>query len=239
MTQKVLARFDDAQLFLFVRHLFAVEGFEVMLAADNDAGVQPTEADYVAVVIDAANLALPESLVQIRNTFPRTALVVMSKGDKGDQRFDDVLGCDDLLLTRPFDPSKLVRFLRKLRYRGTTTGSSSGFDGAFMFADLEMNLARMQVLRSGVEVPLTPLQFKLLRHMLERPAEACSRDDFIEHCWPDNAEVEPRTVDIHLGHIRRTLKRFGPDLIRTVRGAGYALRAPDGTYDNEVRSSDG
>lgn len=235
MTQKVLARFDDAQLFLFVRHLFAVEGFEVVLAADNGGGDQPTEADYVAVVIDAANLALPESLVQIRHAFPRAALVVLSKGDQG---FDDVIGCDDLLLKRPFDPSKLVRFLRKLRYRGTT-GSSSGFNGAFTFADLEMNLVRMQVRRSGVEVPLTPLQFKLLRHMLERPAEACSRDAFIEHCWPDNAEVEPRTVDIHLGHIRRTLKRFGPDLIRTVRGAGYALRAPGDAQDDEVRSSDG
>lgn len=231
MTHKVLARFDDAQLFLFVRHLFAVEGFEVVLAADNDVGVQSTEADYVAVVIGAANLALPESLVQIRLALPRAALVVLSKGDQG---LDDVLGCDDLLLTRPFDPPKLVRFLRKLRYRCRTTGSSSGFNGAFTFADLEMNLARMQVLRSGVEVPLTPLQFKLLRHMLERPAEACSRDEFIEHCWPDNAEVEPRTVDIHLGHIRRSLKRFGPDIIRTVRGAGYALRAPD----DEVRSSD-
>ena len=236
MTQKVLARFDDAQLFLFVRHLFAVEGFEVVLAADNDAGAQPTEADYVAVVVDAANQAVPERLVEIRRAFPRAALVILSKGDQG---FDDVLGTDDLLLARPFDPSKLVRFLRRLRYRGTTTGSSSGFDGTFKFADLEMNLARMQVLRSGMEVPLTPLQFKLLRHMLERPAEACSRDDFIERCWPDNAEVEPRTVDIHLGHIRRTLKRFGPDLIRTVRGAGYALRAPGDVQDDEVRSSGG
>ena len=224
MAQKVLARFDDAQLFLFVRHLFAVEGFEVVLAGDNEAGVQPTEADYVAVVLDSANRALPESLVHIRHSFPRPALVVLSKGDQGP---DDLLGGDDLLLARPFDPSKLVRFLRKLKYRGTTAGLSSGFEGAFKFADLEMNLARMQVLRSGVEVPLTPLQFKLLRHMLERPADACSRDEFIENCWPDNVEVEPRTVDIHLGHIRRTLKRFGPDLIRTVRGAGYALRAPD------------
>lgn len=236
MTQKVLARFDDAQLFLFVRHLFAVEGFEVVLAADNDAGVQSAEADYLAVVIDAANVALPESLIEIRRACPRAALVVLSKDNQG---FDDILGCDDLLLTRPFDPSKLVRFLRRLRYRGTMTGSSSGLDGAFLFADLEMNLARMQVLRSGVEVPLTPLQFKLLRHMLERPTEACSRDEFIEHCWPENAEVEPRTVDIHLGHIRRTLKRFGPDLIRTVRGAGYALRAPGDTQGDEVRSSDG
>jgi len=233
MTQKVLARFDDAQLFLFVRHLFAVEGFEVVLAGDNDAGFQRAELDYVAVVIDAANVSSPASLVQIRQSFPEAALIVLSIFD---QSFDDVLGCDDLLLNRPFDPPKLVRFLRQLRYRSTNARHLSGLDATFKFSDLEMNIARMQVLRSGLEVPLTPLQFKLLRYMMERPAEACSRDEFIENCWPDNVEVEPRTVDIHLGHIRRTLKRFGPDLIRTVRGAGYALSGPDETCDSAITS---
>lgn len=235
MSQKVLARFDDAQLFLFVRHLFAVEGFEVVLAGDNEANVPLIEPDYVAVVIDAANLSSPGSLIQMRQSFPEAALVILSKLD---QPFDDMLGCDDLLLTRPFDPSRLTRFLRQLRYRSAKSRPLSGTDATFKFADLEMNLARMQVLRSGLEVPLTPLQFKLLRHMMERPAEACTRDAFIENCWPENVEVEPRTVDIHLGHIRRTLKRFGPDLIRTVRGAGYALREPGEAHNNDVTSSD-
>lgn len=228
MVKKVLARFNDAQLFLFVRHLFAAEGFEVVLAGDNDASVQAIEPDYVAVVIDAANLPCPTSLTIQRRTFPLAALIVLSKGDEA---FDDVLGCDDLLLTRPFDPPKLVRFLRQLRYRCASVRSPSGSNSMFKFADLEMDLARMQVLRSGLEVPLTPLQFKLLRHMMERSAGACTREELIEHCWPDGAEVEPRTVDIHLGHIRRTLKRFGPDLIRTVRGSGYALRQPLEVYD--------
>ena len=233
MTQKVLARFDDAQLFLFVRHLFAAEGFEMVLAADTDASFQAAEPDYVAVVIDAANVSSPASLVLTRQAYPQAALVVLSKSD---QSFADALGCDDLLLTRPFDPLKLVRFLRQLRYRGATRRFLPGSNATFKFADLEMDLARAQVLRSGMEVPLTPLQFKLLRHMMERPAEACTRDELIENCWPENVEVEPRTVDIHLGHIRRTLKRFGPDLIRTVRGCGYALREPCKADDGSLTS---
>lgn len=231
MAQKVLARFNDAQLFLFVRHLFASEGFEVVLAGENEPDVQISEPDYVAVVIDAANLTCTTNLVQVRQSFPQAALVVLSKAD---QPFDDVLGCDDLLLNRPFDPSKLVRFLRQLRYRCTSAQPSSRSNATFKFADLEMNLTRMRVLRSGLEVPLTPLQFRLLRHLMERPADACTRDELIQDCWPKDAEVEPRTVDIHLGHIRRTLKRFGPDLIKTVRGSGYALRKPCETDGNTV-----
>ncbi|WP_075293186.1 winged helix-turn-helix transcriptional regulator [Pararhizobium arenae] len=221
MAKKVLARFSDAQLFLFIRHLFAAEGFQVVLAGDNDACAQADEADYAAVVIDVSGAPCPMALLQVRQSFPQAALVVLSRRD---QQWSDRLGCNDLLLSRPFNPSKLVRFLRQLRYRDSTAGLSLTSATTLKYADIEMNLARMQVLRGGLEVPLTPLQFRLLRHMLERPGDACTREEFIECCWPENIEVEPRTVDIHLGHIRRTLTRFGPDLIRTVRGSGYALR---------------
>lgn len=233
MAQKVLARFDDAQLFLFVRHLFAAEGFQVVLAGDNDSCAQDG-ANYAAVVLDVPDLPCAMTLKQVRQSFPEAALVVLSRGD---QPFDDVLGCNDLLLSRPFDPSKLVRFLRQLRYRDVTARLSSAPNATLEYADLEMNLARMQVLRGGVEVPLTPLQFKLLRHMMERPGDFCTREELIERCWPENVEVEPRTVDVHLGHIRRTLKRFGPDVIRTVRGSGYALRKRCDISDGDVTSS--
>lgn len=233
MAQKVLARFNDAQLFLFIRHLFAAEGFQVVLAGDNDTCVQADGANYAAVVIDVPGLLCSMTLKQVRKSFPEAALVVLSRGD---QPLDDVLGCNDLLLSRPFDPSKLVRFLRQLRYRDATARLSSMPNATLEYADIEMNLARMQVFRAGFEVPVTPLQFKLLRHMMERPGDACTREELIERCWPENVEVEPRTVDIHLGHIRRTLKRFGPDLIRTIRGSGYALRKRCDISDGDVTS---
>ena len=226
MVQKVLAQFNDAQLFLFVRHLFAVEEFEVVL--DDPAGVntQPEENEYVAVVIDAADLSCSSVLTTLREAHPSAAFVLLAGRRRG---FDNMLSRDDLLITSPFEPQKLVRFLRQLRYR--CSQRSTGSSAIHTFADLEMNLARMRVSRSGAVVPMTPLQFRLLRYLMEHATEACSREALIEHCWPDGAEVEPRTVDIHLGQIRRTLKRFGPDLVRTVRGTGYALHGP---CDNET-----
>lgn len=223
MAQKVLAQFADAQLFLFVRHLFAVEGFEVVLTSENEGGIEEGAADYVAVVVDAAAISGESGFAQLRRSFPEAAFLVLSRGV---QTFGDNLSARDLVLNSPFDPSKLVRFLRQLRYGRGLLDEVSQVDPIFCFADLEMDISRLQVSRGGQHIALTALQFRILRHMLERPAQICTREELIMQCWPEDSEVELRTVDIHLGLIRRTLKRLGPDLIRTVRGAGYALQMP-------------
>ena len=232
MVQKVLAQFEDAQLFLFVRHLFAVEGFEVVLASESEGGIEEGAADYVAVVVDVAAMSGKSSLAHLRRSFPEAAFLVLSRSA---QTFEDTLSDRDLVLNSPFDPSKLVRFLRQVRYGRGLLENASHKDAIFRFADLEMDLARLQVSRAGHHVSLTALQFKILRHMLERAAQVCTREELIMQCWPEDAEVELRTVDIHLGLIRRTLKRLGPDLIRTVRGAGYALQMPCDASNNPSR----
>jgi two-component system phosphate regulon response regulator PhoB len=91
--------------------------------------------------------------------------------------------------------------------------------------DIEMNVPRVRVTRNGNIVSLSALQFRLLLHLMKMPDVVHSRDDLIAAGWPPEAEVEPRTVDIHIGHIRRALNRYGPDVIRTVRSVGYALDA--------------
>lgn len=74
----------------------------------------------------------------------------------------------------------------------------------------------------GVAYPLT-LQFRLLEALMQKPEIVWSRQDLIDAVWGHGAIVEPRTVDIHIGHIRRALARHGPNLIRTAQGRGYAL----------------
>ncbi|WP_425467581.1 winged helix-turn-helix domain-containing protein [Rhizobium glycinendophyticum] len=131
----------------------------------------------------------------------------------------------ELRLESPFNPGLLMGFLRPLRHRlslkiATDTGR------ILQFADLSMDVGAVKVLRAGREVPLTALQFRLLRRLLLHPSRVCDREDLIRTCWPRAAEVEPRTVDVHMGHIRRALSVSGPNLIRTIRGRGYALEMP-------------
>jgi two-component system phosphate regulon response regulator PhoB len=87
-----------------------------------------------------------------------------------------------------------------------------------------MNLDTYRVYRNGKEVHLCPIEFRLLRHMLARPGKVFSRNELIRAAWPRNIFVEARTVDVHIGRLRRTLKAAAKtDMIRTVRSAGYAL----------------
>ncbi|MDL2205228.1 winged helix-turn-helix domain-containing protein [Brucella intermedia] len=67
------------------------------------------------------------------------------------------------------------------------------------------------------------MQFRLLEALMQKPEIVWSRQELIDAVWGQGAIVEPRTVDIHIGHIRRALARYGPNLVRTVQGWGYAL----------------
>jgi len=92
------------------------------------------------------------------------------------------------------------------------------------YGAIEMELDTYHVRCSGEEVVLGPIEFKLLRHMLENPERVLSRDELIKTAWPRNVFVGPRTVDVHISRLRRCFRPFSrADMIRTVRLGGYAL----------------
>ena len=122
---------------------------------------------------------------------------------------------------RPLAPAQLLDFLRATLAAFPMT---AGEDRRLRFADLEMNLNTYRVFRNSQEVHLCPIEFRLLRHMLARPGKVFTRDELIRAAWPSNIFVDARTVDVHIGRLRRTLKAAAErDLIRTVRSAGYAV----------------
>lgn len=92
------------------------------------------------------------------------------------------------------------------------------------YADIEMNLATYRVRRGGRPVKLGPTEFRLLRHFMERPGKVFSRDELITGAWANNVDHGSRTVDVHVGRLRKALgNRSAADPIRTVRSVGYAL----------------
>lgn len=214
------------QLFLLLRHVLANEGFDAFLATQSCEVLRArAQHSVAAALIDWSEGALDRVgvLTALKSVAPSAAVVLMSRG--AEDR-DVVRPACDLLLERPFNPDILLRFLHQLRYQRLAANPTELPGPVLRFADLEMNLATVTVHRAGKEVALTALQFRLLSRLLRAPAGVCQREDFIENCWPDHMDVEPRTVDIHISHIRRALECFGPDLIRTVRGRGYALQMP-------------
>ncbi|KQY18568.1 winged-helix domain-containing protein [Rhizobium sp. Root482] len=228
---KILVCVGDAQLFLLLRHLLANEGFDAQLVTrpcEVEASCRRNPA--AAAMIDWTEgpfdrIAL---LAAVKSLAPSSAVILLSKHRNA---LDASTPTCDLLLDRPFVPGILFHFLRQLRYRHISADYDGDANDVLRFADLTLNLATVKVYKAGNEVSLTALQFRLLRRLMQRPSTVCQRDELIESCWPPHVEVEPRTVDIHIGHIRRALGGLGPELIRTVRGNGYALEMP---YSNKA-----
>ena len=93
------------------------------------------------------------------------------------------------------------------------------------YADIEMDVAAHRVRRDGKPVPLGPTEFRLLKHFLEHPGRVFSREHLLDAVWSHDPDIDARTVDVHVRRLRQALerRRAQPDLIRTVRSAGYSL----------------
>lgn len=231
--RKILVCISDAQFFLFLRHILANEGFEadLLMKPDEIPGRGPG-ANVAAVVLEGGRDPNDSNIWMdcVRDRLPHVPLIVFAR--RGRPHIPPLQQWD-LLLEPPFDPAALIHFLRRLRYDHLVEPVESGTESVLEFADLRMDLAAMKVKRGDKVVPLTALQFRLLRHLLLQSTSVCNRDDLIQNCWPPDVEVELRTVDVHVGQIRRVLMEFGPDIIRTVRGSGYALDKPQDTESGE------
>ena len=92
------------------------------------------------------------------------------------------------------------------------------------YTDIRMDLARHRVTRQGKSIHLGPSEFRLLRVLMERPTRVFSREQLLDRAWGRDVYVESRTVDVHIRRLRKALNISGSkDIIRTVRGSGYAL----------------
>jgi two-component system phosphate regulon response regulator PhoB len=94
------------------------------------------------------------------------------------------------------------------------------------YADIDMDVAAHRVRRAGRPVQLGPTEFRLLKKLLENPGRVFSRERLLDSVWSHDPEIDARTVDVHIRRLRKALNQGAkPDLIRTVRSAGYSLDA--------------
>ena len=100
----------------------------------------------------------------------------------------------------------------------------SSFDRLLIFDDLKLDRIEKRVFRSDKEIQLGPTEFRLLEFFLTNPKRVYSRDQILETVWPNNVNVESRTIDVHIRRLRQSINIEGKkELIRTVRASGYSL----------------
>ena len=145
-------------------------------------------------------------------------IMLTARGEEDDRIRGLDTGADDYL-TKPFSPKELVAraaaVLRRVRPALAAETLS--------YSNLDMDLAAHRVRRDGRPILLGPTEYRLLKHLLENPGRVFSRQQLLETVWPHSEDIELRTVDVHIRRLRLALGE--PDLIRTVRSAGYALDA--------------
>ncbi|WP_278159107.1 response regulator transcription factor [Mesorhizobium sp. WSM4976] len=143
----------------------------------------------------------------------------------------------DEILVRPFAPAKLLDCLHSRLSGSRSLRSRPDGPASLSYGGVEMEIDSHHVRCNGREILLGPIEFKLLRHMLEHPGKVLTRDELIEAAWPRNVYVGPRTVDVHISRLRRSLRQSSDlDAIRTVRLGGYALEYRSGPSEKDVAS---
>ena len=232
---------DDAKIVRLVRTYLERDGFSVVTAADGPAALDAIERHRPALVV--LDLMLPEldgraviRAVRRDDEAAATPILILSaRGSTLDRIAGLEDGADDYL-PKPFSPAELVLRVRSI-LRRTTTGPVGSDDEAASAArsapdsatlirhgDLVVDPARHEVTRNGRSIPLTRVEFRLLRAILAADGRVLSRDQLLDAIYGgDQTDVLDRTVDVHVGRLRDKLGDDAdhPRYVATVRGVGY------------------
>ena len=146
--------------------------------------------------------------------------MLSARGEEDDRVTGLDVGADDYLV-KPFSIPELFARIRALLRRTESNVLSDGIK----IGELELDTKAHRVMRANQEIHLGPTEFRLLEHFMRRPGQVFSRERLLDAVWGHDVYVEARTVDVHIGRLRKALKMDDrTDPIRTVRSAGYALR---------------
>lgn len=216
---RVLVIEDDTELRLLVARGLRKAGVSVDTAADlAEADLALAVNAYDCVVADR-NLPDGDAMVMVPALRERgvtvPVLLLTARGSLEDRVAGFEHGADDYV-TKPFAMSELVLRVRALARRAEPPRSPVLQSGS-----LRLDTARRRVTRDGVLLSLTAKEFSVLAVLAERPDVVVSRSELIERCWDETTEPMSNVVDVIVAQLRRRLG--GPEVIETVRGAGYRL----------------
>ena len=229
MGAKILIVEDEEALCDLLSYNLEKEGFDIAICMDGDDALIMVEEEHPDLVLldwMLPNVSGIEICRQLRarvETKEVPVIMLTARGEEDDRVRGLDLGADDYL-TKPFSMTELVARMKAILRR--TNPMVAGDVATFHDISLERDTCRVR--RGPREVKLGPTEFKLLDVLMKRPGRVYSREQLLDQVWGQDVYVEVRTVDVHVGRLRKALNRRGDkDPIRTVRAAGYAL---DETY---------
>ena len=216
---------DEADIVTLLQYNIEKEGFRTLVATDGEEALTIVRETTPNIVLLDWMLPLTSGIEvcrQLRRN-PRTRdvprIMLTARGEEADKVRGLNAGADDYI-AKPFSVVELIARMRAVMRRA----SPATADESLSFIDFVMDLAAFKVKCGDRDVDLGPTEFKLLRHFMTYPGRVFSREQLLDMVWGQDVYVEPRTVDVHIRRLRKSLNEGDEeDIIRTVRSAGYAL----------------
>ncbi len=222
---KILVVEDEASQLELLAYNLGVEGYEVFKAETGEEGLLILEEQDIDLVLldwmlpQTSGLEVCRQVKRNKATKNIPVIMLTARGEEDDKIRGLDIGADDYVVK----PYSIKELMARVRVGLRSTAGQMGAD-LLVYHGLSMDLVQHKVALADQVIPLGPLEFKLLRVFLEAPGRVWSRDQLLDRVWGDNLNVDTRTVDVHIGRLRKALAKVSDvDFVRTVRGFGYSL----------------
>ena len=223
---KILLVEDEIEIGELIKNGLEKEGFVLDYCQDGDSGMEHAMTkSYDAIVLD---VMLPgrsglEILKMIRAGHNNVPVIIITARGETEDRIEGLdLGADDYL-PKPFFVEELIARLRAIWRRSSETGMS-----VLSVGTLSANLMKREVVRSGVQIEMTPKEFSLLAFLLRAPGRVLTRTQILEQVWGYHFDPGTNLVDVYIRRLRSKIDIEGEiPLIETLRGVGYRMQDPD------------
>ena len=225
MNGKIFIIEDETSIIQLVQHNLEKDGFIVSSAINGNEGLKDIKKFEPNLLLldwmlpDLSGIEICKSIRKDTSFKNLPVIMLTAKGEEEDKIKGLDSGADDYL-TKPFSYNELLARIKAILRRSDPKTISDTLE----FDDLRLDRLEKRVFRDTIEIQLGPTEFRLLEFFLTNPKRVFTRDQILENVWPNNINVETRTIDVHIRRLRKSINiNNNKELIRTVRSSGYSL----------------
>jgi len=222
---KIMVVEDDEPLCVLLRYNLEAEGYQVeVITRGDEADLRLQEHVPDLLVLDwmvpaVSGIELCRRVRQRPETERLPIIMLTARGEESDRVRGLTTGADDYLV-KPFSTAEFIARVRALLRRAKPETLSTVLKVGGLTLDRETH----RVYRDDVELNLGPTEFRLLEFLMQNPGRVFSRAQLLDKVWGETIYIDERTVDVHIGRLRKSVNLGDqPDVIRTIRGAGYSI----------------
>ena len=222
---KVMVVEDEEPLCVLLRYNLEAEGYQVEVVTRGDEAelrLQENVPDLLVLdwmIPGVSGIELCRRLRMRPETERLPIIMLTARGEESDRVRGLSTGADDYLV-KPFSTPEFIARIRALLRRAKPEVLST----VLKVGDIVLDREAHRVFRKKNEIKLGPTEFRLLEFMMQHPGRVFSRSQLLDNVWGETIYIDERTVDVHVGRLRKAVNTPRmPDVIRTIRGAGYAI----------------